>query len=102
MFVERLTEKELNNFVKNIFPMAKKVEVNKHDNSLITAKAIGNEVAYTIVLSDFNSKVIRGTQLENYGLQQHWVEFLVEKYQDEYKQAYNKNLYKKYEQEMLK
>ena len=101
MFVEKLTEKELNDFVKNIFPMAKKIEVKKHGD-LITAQAFGNEVTYTIVLSDFNSKVVRGTQLENYGLQKHWIDFNLEKFGNEYKQAYNKNLYKKYEQEMLK
>ena len=101
MFIEKLSKQEIISFTNKYFPTCKVSNIQIINNSLCI-KLQGETIMHILVFGDFDAKIMDGMKIENDSLQNAWKNFLNEKFVDEYKQAYNENLLKKYEQEMIK
>ena len=107
MFIEKLTDEEIIAFFKkslaNFQPeINQRVTVNRYSGSSAAMfGAFENGVDKIITINDYYvsiSNVIADTEILKY----EWQNFMCEKFGDEYKQAFNGNLNKKYEEEMIK
>ena len=104
MFIERLTDYEVEMFLKdaqNIF--AKKISRSQNEIMVLAPDfetAFGNKNT-CVHLSDFHAD-IETTLATCYALKKQWIDYLQDKFGEEYKQAFNENLKGKNKQELIK
>ena len=104
MFIERLSENDVREFIENSILES----INWHGeqptvsykNGVVTIRV--NVINQEIVLSDFDAYTKQFTREANQKLDREWKEFMYRVFDKEYKKAYNQNLKKKYEEEMIK
>jgi len=105
MFIERLKDEEILEFLKNsLFVIAKDIsergEIKRYGDAVAVFVKLDNGAIRIISLSDFNVSTDKEISAPMLNFQ--WKKFMHQKSGDEYKQAFNENLKKKYEEEMIK
>ncbi|MBQ9786347.1 MAG: hypothetical protein IJW25_02660 [Clostridia bacterium] len=104
MFIERLSDAEIKTFIESNIQdeyIEEYCSVNRYGNEGSLFLRLMNGSLRCISFNDFNI----GTEMENVdvdGLKSAWKNFIYQKFGEEYKQAFNDNLRKKYEQELIK
>ncbi len=102
MFVEKLKEEDVTQFVtKNL---DKKVSSVKFADNAINVY-FNNEYSCWmegLIFTDFEIILLLRGDFDANMLNEKWTAFMQQKFGDEYKQAFNENLRKKYEAEMIK
>ena len=104
MFIERLSENDVREFIENSILEC----INWHGeqptvsykNGVVTIRV--NVINQEIVLSDFDAYTKQFTREANQKLDRECKKFMYRVFDKEYKKAYNQNLKKKYEEEMIK
>jgi len=107
MFINRLKQEEVREFIEKTFNKNVKLSINA-DNAendsigdsffLEIPKVLKTQVIH---FTDFKVECY-DRKLDLEAINNSWKNFLTEKFGDEYKQAFNENLRKKYESEMIK
>ena len=103
MFVEKLTKKDVKDFIAIVnisndhaFLSANFVEVGGLNTWFVKFRNLETNKTYTISFTDFN--VV--SSLPKFKAR--FKAFMVRKFGEEYKKAFNKNLKQKYKEEMIK
>ena len=106
MFIEKLKDEEILNFLNDyvfVFPECNKehCRVNRYSGAVSVMIKLSNGKIMIFTMDDF---VIESAQLQTGGkmVNYQWKKFMHQKFGDEYKQAFNEQLKKKYEQELIK
>ena len=104
MFIERLSDEEIKSFVKQYVKNDWTGEyraLNRYGDEASLFITIYGGALRSVCINDYNiSTDLEYVDRDEIGSL--WKKFMYEKFGDEYKQAFNENLRKEYESEMIK
>ena len=103
MFIEKLTKQDFIDFSKNYVKEKLIGAYKRHNDVYFTMqnKIEGSTLNYymsdfKVIAVDYQS-VIKSDEINKL-----WKQFMCDKFKEEYKQAYNQNLKKQYEEDLIK
>ena len=103
MFIEKLTKKDIVSIIKEVMNFDGEISSIRKTDKEIIVRYMGIWYAHEITISDFsvnaNINAIDETKVEH---QNKFKAFMLNKFGDKYKQAFNEKLKQKYESEMIK
>ena len=102
MFIEKLTDEDIKQLMSKFVRKAKLIEIERQERCICVSYAT-KEFDIVAIIENFDVHVFAaGFDTTSPKTTRLFKLFMLEKFGDEYKQAFNENLRKKYESEMIK